>query len=90
MDQPSDLAALRLRDITPLPDLLHGSSRAGPARGRVWYHPYGSIGNRAGPGSAVSAYPAERFLVDLALERGWSSGLLPARKGYAPAGRSPW
>lgn len=34
MDHPSDPVVPRLRDITALPDLLHGSSRAGPVRER--------------------------------------------------------
>jgi NADPH-dependent glutamate synthase beta subunit-like oxidoreductase len=112
------------RDITPLPDLLHGRSRAGPVRqarpvyvdllppcnagcpageniqawlahaetgdhegawrqlvadnpmpaihGRVCYHPCESVCNRASLDSAVSIHSVERFLGDLALERGWS------------------
>jgi NADPH-dependent glutamate synthase beta subunit-like oxidoreductase len=34
MDQPSDPVVPQLRDITALPDLLHGSPRAGPVRER--------------------------------------------------------
>jgi NADPH-dependent glutamate synthase beta subunit-like oxidoreductase len=112
------------RDITPLPDLLHGRSRAGPVRqarpvyvdllppcnagcpageniqawlahaetgdhegawrqlvadnpmpaihGRVCYHPCESVCNRASLDSAVAIHSVERFLGDLALERGWS------------------
>jgi len=112
------------RDVTPLPDLLHGRSRAGPVRrqrpvyvdllppcnagcpageniqawlsraetgdhegawrqlvadnpmpaihGRVCYHPCESVCNRASLDSAVSIHSVERFLGDLALERGWS------------------
>jgi NADPH-dependent glutamate synthase beta subunit-like oxidoreductase len=110
-------------DITPLPDLLHGRSRAGPVRrerpvyvdllppcnsacpageniqawlahvtagenergwralvednpfaaihGRVCYHPCESDCNRADLDSALSIHAVERFLGDLALERGW-------------------
>jgi NADPH-dependent glutamate synthase beta subunit-like oxidoreductase len=112
------------RDVTALPDLLHGRSRAGPVReqrpvyvdllppcnagcpageniqawlahaeagrhelawrqlvadnpmpaihGRVCYHPCESVCNRASLDSAVSIHSVERFLGDLALERGWS------------------
>jgi NADPH-dependent glutamate synthase beta subunit-like oxidoreductase len=112
------------RDVTRLPDLLHGRSRAGPVRqarpvyvdllppcnagcpageniqawlahaetgdhegawrqlvadnpmpaihGRVCYHPCESVCNRASLDSAVSIHSVERFLGDLALERGWS------------------
>jgi NADPH-dependent glutamate synthase beta subunit-like oxidoreductase len=111
------------RDVTALPDLVHGSSRAGPVRerrpvyvdllppcnagcpageniqawlahmqagrheqawrelvvdnpfpaihGRVCYHPCESVCNRANLDSAVSIHAVERFLGDLALERGW-------------------
>ncbi len=110
-------------DITPLPDLVHGRSRAGPVRderpvyvdllppcnaacpageniqawlahvadgeherawrqlvsdnplaaihGRVCYHPCESHCNRADLDSAVSIHAVERFLGDLAVERGW-------------------
>jgi NADPH-dependent glutamate synthase beta subunit-like oxidoreductase len=110
-------------DITPLPDLVHGRSRAGPVRrerpvyvdllppcnaacpageniqawlahvkageheqawralvadnpfaaihGRVCYHPCETDCNRANLDSAVSIHAVERFLGDLALERGW-------------------
>jgi NADPH-dependent glutamate synthase beta subunit-like oxidoreductase len=112
-----------VRDITPLPDLVHGHSRAGPVRsqrpvyvdllppcnagcpageniqawmahtkagdhelawraltadnplpaihGRVCYHPCESVCNRAELDTAVSIHSVERFLGDLALERGW-------------------
>jgi NADPH-dependent glutamate synthase beta subunit-like oxidoreductase len=112
------------RDLTALPDLLHGRGRAGPVRerrpvyvdllppcnagcpageniqswlahttagrheqawralvadnplpavhGRVCYHPCESVCNRARLDSAVSIHSVERFLGDLALERGWS------------------
>jgi NADPH-dependent glutamate synthase beta subunit-like oxidoreductase len=112
------------RDITRLPDLRHGRSRAGPVRdrrpayvdllppcnagcpageniqawlacaqagdhelawrqlvadnplpaihGRVCYHPCESVCNRANLDSAVSIHSVERFLGDLALERGWA------------------
>ena len=133
MDQPSDPVVPRLRDITALPDLLHGSSRAGPVRerrpvyvdllppcnagcpageniqawlahaevghheqawrqlvadnpmpaihGRVCYHPCETVCNRASLDSAVSIHSVERFLGDLALERGWSFDLPPVRSG---------
>jgi NADPH-dependent glutamate synthase beta subunit-like oxidoreductase len=113
----------RARDVTPLPDLLHGRSHTGPVRdrrpvyvdllppcnagcpageniqawlshtqagrheqawreltadnplpaihGRVCYHPCESVCNRASLDSAVSIHSVERFLGDLALERGW-------------------
>ncbi len=112
------------RDVTALPDLLHGRSRSGPVRdrrpvyvdllppcnagcpageniqawlalaeagrheeawralvadnplaaihGRVCYHPCESVCNRANLDSAVSIHSIERFLGDLALERGWT------------------
>jgi NADPH-dependent glutamate synthase beta subunit-like oxidoreductase len=121
------------RDVTPLPDLLHGRSRSGPVRerqpvyvdllppcnagcpageniqawlahaevgrheqawrqlvadnpmpailGRVCYHPCESVCNRASLDSAVSIHSVERFLGDLALERGWSYDQPPARSG---------
>ncbi len=121
------------RDVTPLPDLLHGRSRAGPVReqrpvyldllppcnagcpageniqawlahaevghheqawrqlvadnpmpaihGRVCYHPCESVCNRASLDSAVSIHSVERFLGDLALERGWSFDPPPVRSG---------
>src|SRR5271167_3988202 len=121
------------RDVTPLPDLLHGRSRAGPVRqqrplyvdllppcnagcpageniqawlahaetgdhegawrqltadnpmpaimGRVCYHPCESVCNRASLDSAVSIHSVERFLGDLALERGWSFDPPPVRTG---------
>src|ERR1700722_9586333 len=120
-------------DVTPLPDLLHGRSRAGPVReqrpvyvnllppcnagcpagenirawlahaeagdherawrqlaadnpmpaihGRVCYHPCETVCNRASLDSAVSIHSVERFLGDLALERGWSFDPPPARSG---------
>src|SRR6266568_1269068 len=120
-------------DVTPLPDLLHGRSRAGPVRqerpvyldllppcnagcpageniqawlayaetgdhegawrqltadnpmpaihGRVCYHPCESVCNRASLDSAVSIHSVERFLGDLALERGWSFDPPPVRSG---------
>jgi NADPH-dependent glutamate synthase beta subunit-like oxidoreductase len=121
------------QDVTPLPDLLHGRSRAGPVReqrpvyvdllppcnagcpageniqawlahaeagdheqawrqlvsdnpmpaihGRVCYHPCESVCNRASLDSAVSIHSVERFLGDLALERGWAFAPPPARSG---------
>jgi NADPH-dependent glutamate synthase beta subunit-like oxidoreductase len=111
------------RDVTALPDLQHGLSRAGPVRlrrpfyldllppcnsgcpageniqawlsyvqvgdperawrqlvadnplasihGRVCYHPCESVCNRAELDSAVSIHGVERYLGDLATERGW-------------------
>jgi NADPH-dependent glutamate synthase beta subunit-like oxidoreductase len=121
------------RDLTPLPDLLHGAPRAGPVRtrrpvyldllppcnagcpageniqawlgfsqagqheqawrqlvadnplpaihGRVCYHPCESVCNRAHLDSAVSIHAVERFLGDLALERGWHFDPPPRRTG---------
>ncbi len=40
--------------------------------GRVCYHPCESVCNRANLDSAVSIHSIERFLGDLALERGWT------------------
>jgi NADPH-dependent glutamate synthase beta subunit-like oxidoreductase len=135
------------RDVTPLPDLLHGRVRAGPVRerrpvyvdllptcnagcpageniqawlahaqagrheeawrelvqdnpfpaihGRVCYHPCESVCNRANLDSAVSIHSVERFLGDLALERGWrldppptSSGKRVLVIGAGPSGLS--
>ena len=111
------------QDVTPLADLLHGRSRAGPVRerrpvyvdllppcnagcpageniqawlahatagrheqawrqlvadnpfaaihGRVCYHPCETVCNRANLDSSVSIHSVERFLGDLARERGW-------------------
>ncbi len=121
------------RDVTELPDLLHGHSRAGPARerrpvyvdllppcnagcpageniqawlahttagrheqawrelvadnpfpaihGRVCYHPCESVCNRANLDSAVSIHAVERFLGDVALERGWMFDPPPVGSG---------
>jgi NADPH-dependent glutamate synthase beta subunit-like oxidoreductase len=121
------------RDVTPLPDLAHEHSRAGPVRsrrpvyvdllppcnagcpageniqawlahveaghyeqawralvadnplpaihGRVCYHPCESGCNRAELDSAVSIHAVERFLGDLAVERGWALPPPPARSG---------
>ena len=121
------------RDVTALPDLLHGRSRAGPVRqqrpvyvdllppcnagcpageniqawlahaeagdherawrqlvsdnpmpaimGRVCYHPCETVCNRASLDSAVSIHSVERFLGDLALERGWSFDPPSTRSG---------
>jgi NADPH-dependent glutamate synthase beta subunit-like oxidoreductase len=122
-----------LPDITQLPDLVHGHSRAGAVRerrpvyvdllppcnagcpageniqawlaltqageherawreliadnplpaihGRVCYHPCESVCNRANLDSAVSIHSVERFLGDLALERGWQFDPPPAASG---------
>jgi NADPH-dependent glutamate synthase beta subunit-like oxidoreductase len=134
-------------DMTPLPDLLHGRSRAGPIRqrrpiyvdllppcnvacpageniqawladaqagryeqawrqlvrdnplpaihGRVCYHPCEDACNRAELDGAVSIHGVERFLGDLALERGWmfdppekSSGKRVLVVGAGPSGLS--
>jgi len=121
------------QDITPLPDLLHGHSTAGPVRvrrpvyvdllppcnagcpageniqawlahakageyelawralvadnpfaaihGRVCYHPCESVCNRATLDNAVSIHSVERFLGDLALERGWQFDPPPVTSG---------
>jgi NADPH-dependent glutamate synthase beta subunit-like oxidoreductase len=120
-------------DMTPLPDLLHGRSRAGPIRqrrpvyvdllppcnvacpageniqawladaqagrheqawrqlvqdnplpaihGRVCYHPCEDVCNRAELDTAVSIHGVERFLGDLALERGWMFDPPPPASG---------
>ncbi len=122
------------RDLTRLPDLLHGAAQAGPVRtrrpvyvdllppcnvgcpageniqawlaaveahdherawrqltadnplpavhGRVCYHPCESVCNRAELDSAVSIHSVERFLGDLALERGWQFDAPPQRTGH--------
>jgi NADPH-dependent glutamate synthase beta subunit-like oxidoreductase len=134
-------------DVTRLPDLLHGRSRAGPVRdrrpvyvdllppcnagcpageniqawlahatagrherawrelvadnplpaihGRVCYHPCESVCNRASLDSAVSIHSVERFLGDLARERGWpfdppapSTGKRVLVVGSGPSGLS--
>ncbi len=49
--------------------------------GRVCYHPCETVCNRATLDSAVSIHAVERFLGDLALERGWSFDLPPVRSG---------
>jgi NADPH-dependent glutamate synthase beta subunit-like oxidoreductase len=49
--------------------------------GRVCYHPCESACNRADLDSAVSIHAVERFLGDLALERGWLFDPPPARSG---------
>jgi NADPH-dependent glutamate synthase beta subunit-like oxidoreductase len=121
------------RDLTPLPDLLHGAALAGPLRtrkpiyadllppcnagcpageniqawlastrageherawrqlvadnplpaihGRVCYHPCENVCNRAELDSSVSIHSVERFLGDLALDRGWQLDPPPARTG---------
>ncbi len=131
--RPAPGAAGGSRDLTPLPDLEHGRSRAGPVRserpvyvdllppcnaacpageniqewlarvqageherawralvadnpfaaihGRVCYHPCESDCNRANLDSAVSIHAVERFLGDLALERGWQFDAPPVLSG---------
>src|SRR5580700_5541418 len=49
--------------------------------GRVCYHPCESVCNRASLDSAVSIHSIERFLGDLALERGWSFDPPPVASG---------
>ena len=49
--------------------------------GRVCYHPCESVCNRATLDSAVSIHSVERFLGDLALERGWTFEPPPTRSG---------
>ncbi|HET6686999.1 MAG TPA: NAD(P)-binding protein [Jiangellaceae bacterium] len=49
--------------------------------GRVCYHPCESVCNRANLDSAVSIHSIERFLGDLALERGWQFDHPPVRSG---------
>ena len=120
-------------DVAALPDLMHGSSRAGPVRerrplyvdllppcnagcpageniqawladmqagrheqawrqlvadnpfpaihGRVCYHPCETVCNRAELDSAVSIHAVERFLGDLALDRGWMFDAPSVRSG---------
>jgi NADPH-dependent glutamate synthase beta subunit-like oxidoreductase len=50
--------------------------------GRVCYHPCESMCNRTGLDSPVSVHGVERFLGDLALERGWTFGPAPVPTGY--------
>jgi NADPH-dependent glutamate synthase beta subunit-like oxidoreductase len=121
------------KDVTPLADLLHGRSRAGPVRerrpvyvdllppcnagcpageniqawlahatagrheqawrqlvadnpfaaihGRVCYHPCETVCNRAHLDSSVSIHSVERFLGDLASERGWTFETPSTRTG---------
>ena len=49
--------------------------------GRVCYHPCESVCNRAELDSPISIHAVERFLGDLALERGWSFDSPPERSG---------
>jgi NADPH-dependent glutamate synthase beta subunit-like oxidoreductase len=49
--------------------------------GRICYHPCESVCNRASLDSPVSIHSVERFLGDLALERGWSFEAPAARTG---------
>ena len=63
--------------------------------GRVCYHPCESVCNRADLDSAISIHAVERFLGDLALERGWlfdPPGALSGKRvlvvGAGPSGLS--
>jgi len=49
--------------------------------GRVCYHPCESVCNRAELDSSISIHAVERFLGDLALERGWLFDPPPMRSG---------
>ena len=49
--------------------------------GRVCYHPCESVCNRANLDSAVSIHSVERYLGDLALERGWRFDPPPVTSG---------
>jgi NADPH-dependent glutamate synthase beta subunit-like oxidoreductase len=49
--------------------------------GRVCYHPCESVCNRASLDSSVSIHSVERFLGDLALDRGWTFEVPPVRSG---------
>ncbi len=49
--------------------------------GRVCYHPCETVCNRANLDSAVSIHAVERFLGDLALDRGWRFDPPPTRSG---------
>jgi NADPH-dependent glutamate synthase beta subunit-like oxidoreductase len=49
--------------------------------GRICYHPCESVCNRANLDSAVSIHSIERFLGDLALERGWQFDPPPPSTG---------
>ena len=145
--RPATGAPGSVSDVTQLPDLVHGRSRAGPVRserpvyvdllppcnagcpageniqgwmahvkvgeherawrvltadnpfpcihGRVCYHPCESVCNRADLDSAISIHAVERFLGDLALERGWlfdpplvRSGMRVLVIGAGPSGLS--
>jgi NADPH-dependent glutamate synthase beta subunit-like oxidoreductase len=50
--------------------------------GRVCYHPCEAVCNRAELDGAVSIHGVERFLGDLAIERGWGFESPPARSGH--------
>jgi NADPH-dependent glutamate synthase beta subunit-like oxidoreductase len=66
-----ELAWRQLTEDNPLP-AIHG---------RVCYHPCEVVCNRASLDSAVSIHAVERFLGDLALDRGWLFGPPPASTG---------
>jgi NADPH-dependent glutamate synthase beta subunit-like oxidoreductase len=61
--------------------LLVGDNPFAAIHGRVCYHPCETGCNRASLDSAVSIHAVERFLGDLALERGWSFEPPTARSG---------
>ena len=49
--------------------------------GRVCYHPCETVCNRAVTDSAISIHAVERYLGDLALEKGWQFDVPEARSG---------
>jgi NADPH-dependent glutamate synthase beta subunit-like oxidoreductase len=61
--------------------LLVADNPLAAIHGRVCYHPCESSCNRAELDSAVSIHAVERFLGDLALERGWRFDAPAARSG---------
>jgi NADPH-dependent glutamate synthase beta subunit-like oxidoreductase len=75
--------------------LLTGENPFPAIHGRVCYHPCESVCNRADLDSAISIHAVERFLGDLALERGWlfdPPGALSGKRvlviGAGPSGLS--
>ena len=78
--EPGDYEAAwrRLVEDNPFPAVM----------GRICYHPCETACNRAQLDEAVGINAVERFLGDLAIERGWA---LPAPAGPTPAnGYSLW